>query len=114
MDFTCFHPFIGSGKRIGERTGTWSLEKREGLKNRQYTVGQAGRRQVPNGQLVPLVANSYGSIGGVGRGFLTMLDQKAFWLGRECAHERLQPFVESLVVFLTAQNVIAAYGRVVV
>ena len=43
-----------------------------------------------------------------------MLDQKAFWLGRECAHERLQPFVESLVVFLTAQNVIAAYGRVVV
>ena len=43
-----------------------------------------------------------------------MLDQKAVLLGRECAHERLQPFVELLVVFLTAQNVIAAYGRAVV
>ena len=43
-----------------------------------------------------------------------MLDRKALESGRECANERLQPFVESLVVFLTAQNVIAAYGRVVV
>jgi hypothetical protein len=45
---------------------------------------------------------------------LRMLDQKALLLGRECAHEWLQPFVESLVVFLTAQNVIAAYGRAAV
>ena len=114
VDFTCFHPFIGSGPRIGGRTNHWSLESREGLKHKQYTVRQGGRRQVPNGQLVPLVANSYGSIGGVGRGFLNMLDQKALMLGRDCAHERLQPFVQSLVVYLTAQNVIAAYGRVVV
>jgi hypothetical protein len=83
VDFTCFHPFIGSGKRIGERTGTWSLEKREGLKNRQYTVGQAGRRQVPNGQLVPLVANSYGSIGGGGWGGVSLpcLIRKRFGWG---------------------------------
>jgi hypothetical protein len=114
VDFTCFHPFIGTGARVGERTGKWSLESREGLKHKQYRVHQGGRRQVPNGQLVPIVANSYGSLGGVGRGFLSMLDQKALMLGRECAYERLQPFVESLVVFLTAQNVIAAYGRVVV
>ena len=114
VDFTCFHPFIGSGARIGDRTNKWSLESREGLKHKQYSVCQGGRRQVPNGQLVPLVANSYGSIGGVGRVFLLMLDQKALFLGRECAHERLQPFVESLVVFLTAHNVIAAYGRAVV
>ena len=114
VDFTCFHPFIGSGPRIGARTGKWSLESREGLKQRKYAVRKGGRREVPNGQLVPIVANSYGSIGGVGRGFLSMLDQNALMLGRDCARERMQPFVESLVVYLTAQNVIAAYGRVVV
>jgi hypothetical protein len=114
VDFTCFHPFIGTGPRIGERTGQWSLEKREGLKHKQYPMRKGGRREVPNGQLVPIVANSYGSIGGVGRGFLTMLDHNALKLGRDCARVRIQPFVESLVVYLTAQNVIAAYGRVVV
>ena len=114
VDFSCFHPLIGSGPRIGARTGKWSLASREGLKHKKYAVRKGGRREVPNGQLVPIVANSYGAIGGVGRGFLSMLQHKAILLGRDCARERLQPFVESLVVYLTAQNVIAAYGRVVV
>ena len=70
-----------------------------------------GRREVANGILVPIVANSYGAIGGEGRGFLRMLDQKAGELGRECAREQLGPLVESMVMYLTVQNVLAAYGR---
>jgi hypothetical protein len=111
VDFSCFHPFIGSGQRIGQRASKWSLEKREGLKHQKYKVRRDGRRVVANGQLVPVIANSYGALGDEGRGFLRMLDQRAFQLGRECARERLEPLVQSLVVYLTAQNVMAAYGR---
>jgi hypothetical protein len=114
VDFSCFHPFIGTGRRTGARTGIWSLESREGLKHRKYKVRSGGRREVPNGQLVPVVANSYGALGTEGRAFLRMLDQRALVLGRECARERLEPLVEALVVFLTAQNVLAAYGREIV
>jgi hypothetical protein len=114
VDFTCFHPLIGSGKRLGERTGKWSLESREGLKHRKYSARRDGRREAPNGQLVPLVANSYGAVGAEGRAFLRMLDRKADELQRECASERLGPMVESLVMFFTAQNVLAAYGREIV
>ena len=111
VDFSCFHPFVGSGPRIGERTGKWSLESREGLKHKKYSVRQGGRQAVANGQLVPVVANSYGAIGEDGRAFLRMLDRKAMELGRECARERLCSIVESQVMFFTALNVLAAYGR---
>ncbi len=114
VDFTCFHPFVGSGPRLGERAKCWSLEAREGLKHKKYSVRQGGRRAVANGLLVPVVANSYGAIGGEGRAFLSMLDQRAAESGRECARERLCSTVESQVIFFTALNVLAAYGREVV
>ena len=114
VDFSCFHPLVGSGQRLGERTKKWSLESREGLKHQKYRARRDGRREVPNGQLVPLVANSYGAVGAEGRAFLRVLDRKAVELARECASERLGPLVESLVVFFTAQNVLAAYGREIV
>jgi hypothetical protein len=63
-------------------------------------VRQRGRREVPNGQFVPIVANSYGVIGREGGAFLRMLDREAVELGRECARESLGPLVESLVLFL--------------
>ena len=43
-----------------------------------------------------------------------MIERKARELGRESAGHRLAPFVESLVVFFTARNVLAAYGREIV
>ena len=61
--------------------------------------------------LVPVVANSYGALGEEGRAFLSMLDRKAAELGRDCARERLCSTVESQVIFFTALNVLAAYGR---
>ena len=96
---------------LGERSGKWSLESRERLKHKKYKVRREGRREVANGQVVPLVANSYGALGAEGRSFLSMLDLIAVSSGRECARERLAPLVQSLVVFLTAQNVLAAFGR---
>jgi hypothetical protein len=111
VDFTCFHPFIGSGRSLGKRTGKWSLESREGMKHRRYAVRQEGRREVSNGQLIPIVANSYGALGREGSSFLRLLDSKAMHLGRECSSERLGSLVESLVMFFTAQSVLAAYGR---
>ena len=77
----------------------------------QARVRQGGRRSVANGLLVPLLANSYGAIGDEGRAFLAMLDWKAVELGRDCARERLCSTVESQVIFFTASNVLAAFGR---
>ena len=114
VDFTCFHPFVGSGQRLGQRAKKWSLESREGLKHAHYSLKHGGRRVVANGQLVPVVANSYGAIGAEGRAFLSMLDRRAVVLGRDCARERLCSSVESQVIYFTASTALAAYGREVV
>ena len=102
------------GPRIARRAVKWSLQSREALKHARYEGRSKGRRTAPNGQLVPVVANSYGAIGREGQAFLRLVERKARVLGRESAGGRLAPLVESLVVFFTARNVLAAYGREIV
>ena len=65
---------------------------------------------VANGRLVPIVANSYGGIGKEAEAFFEKARLRARQLGRESASTRLEPFLQSLVVFFTASNVLAAYG----
>jgi hypothetical protein len=111
LDFTGFHPYIGSGPNRGQRqSGKWSLLSREKLKHRHYVTKRQGRRVVANGRLVPIVANSYGGIGKEAEAFFEKVRLRAKQLGRESASTRLEPFLQSLVVFFTASNVLAAYG----
>ena len=60
---------------------------------------------------MPIVANSYGALGKEGEAFLEKVRLRAKQLGRECAANRLEPSLQSLVVFFTASNVLAAYAR---
>ena len=110
LDFTGFHPYVGSGPRIGQRQGKWSLLSREKGKHRHYITKAQGRRVVANGRLVPIAANSYGGVGKEAEAFLEKVRVSAKKLGREST--RLEPFLQSLVVFFTASNVLAAYGFV--
>ena len=102
---------LGPGDHTGWRTGRWSLEKREGLKHKHYGGRKEGRRAAPNGQIVLVVANSFGAIGQEGQAFFRAIERTARRLGGECAGTRFGPLVESLAGFFTAQNVLAAYGR---
>ena len=60
--------------------------------------------------IVPLICNSYAAIGKEGVAFLGVL--------RMCAQRRfgspgrpIEPFLQSIVTYFTAQNAIAAYGK---
>ena len=63
---------------------------------------------VANGRLVPIAANSYGGVCKEAESFLEKVRVRAKKLGREST--RLEPFLQSLVVFFTASNVLAAFG----
>jgi len=114
LDFTCFHPFIG-GVRRGHRANDWSLESREKMKHGTYCLrSNSGTRQVANGRVVPVVANSYAAIGKEATSFFQHANSVARRLGRSCANDRLEPFVQSLVVYFVASGVLDAYsGRIV-
>ena len=110
LDFSGFHPFVGTGQRRGKRCSQWSLLSREKAKHKHYVSKRLGRRVVANGRLVPIVANSYGGIGKEAEAFFEKVRLRAKQLGRESASTSLEPFLQSLVVFFTASNVLAAFG----
>ena len=68
------------------------------------------RRVLANGTLVPLVANTYGALGEEAKAFLEVARSVAKKRGREVKPAGLGAFVQSLVVFYTSGNVLAAYG----
>ena len=52
VDFTCFHPFVGSGPRATSRKcGLWSCASRERGKHSRYVSRRGGRRVQANGIL---------------------------------------------------------------
>ena len=108
LDFTCFHPFQG-GQNRGARTKRWSLEQREHDKHATYKVKAGGTRGVANGRVVPIVANSYAALGQEALGFFRFANSVARRLERRSAEHRLEPFVQSLVVFFVASGVLDAY-----
>ena len=108
LDFTCFHPFSGAGSP-GTRQSAWSLQHRERDKHATYRVRVGGRRIVANGQVVPIAANSYAALGKEATGFFSMVSSVARRLGRDSAAIRLEPIVQSLVVFFVASGVVQAY-----
>jgi len=111
LDFTCFHPFQG-GQHRGARTTHWSLTDREGLKHGTYNLrSQTGTRNVANGRVVPIVANSYAAIGPEAVLFFRLANMVARRNGRTCADERLEPVVQQLVVFSVASGVLDAYTQ---
>lgn len=108
LDFTCFHPFQG-GQNRGARTNHWSLEQRERDKHATYKVKAGGKRGVANGRVVPIVANSYAALGKEALGFFRLANSVARRLERRSAEDRLEPMVQSLVVFFVASGVLDAY-----
>jgi len=112
VDFTCFHPYVGSGPRaVGwTRKGDWSCAARERQKHKKYPTRVEGRRSIGNGVVVPLAANTLGAIGAEGQAFLEVVRGVARKKGREHAAVGLEGFVQSLVVYHTAVSLLAAYG----
>ncbi len=109
LDFTSFHPREG-GAKAGKRRGDWSLEAQEKKKHRTYRVrSESGGRGVPNGRVVPVVCNSYGAVGREARSFFSLVQSVARRLGRDSAGTRLEPVVQSLVIFFVASGVMDAY-----
>jgi len=110
LDFTCFHPFDGGAKR-GQRRSKWRLVDQEGVKHATYRVRtEDGRRGVANGRVVPIVCNSYGALGPEARSFFRLVASVARRLGRDSADSRLEPVVQSLVIFFVASGVLDAYS----
>ena len=111
LDFSCFHPFQGGkGAPAFARAKKWTLQQREGVKHATYRVrGGNGTRKTNNGQVVPIIANSYGACGSEALSFFKKANSVARRLGRSCANERLEPVVQSLVVFFVASGVLEAY-----
>ena len=111
LDFTCFHPFQG-GQHAGSRTGHWSLESRELEKHQTYNLrSQGGSRNVANGRVVPVVANSFAAIGKEAVNFFHHANMVARRYGRSCADVRLEPIVQYLVIFFVASGVLDAYAE---
>jgi len=117
VDFTAFHPFRGTKStrprdkwEVGDRVPYWSVRDREKGKHEAYPTRQDGRRTVADGQLVPLAVNSYGAIGPEGQAWLGAISRVAARKGRDSARDSLPAFVQSLVVFFTAGNVLVAHG----
>ena len=112
VDFTCFHPYVGSGPRaVGwTRTAYWSCAHRERKKHEKYPTRVEGRRSVGNGVVVPLAANTLGAIGAEWLAFLEVVREVARKKGRRHAVSGLEGFVQSLVVYHTAVSLLAAYG----
>jgi hypothetical protein len=114
VDFSCFHPFAGPQTKAANRrcfvrkTGDgWSLEQRARIKHSTYRTTVEGRRMV-EGRVVPLIANSFSAVGKEGLTFFEVLYGVAKKRGREVPR-KLDSFVQSLVAFFTAQNLLAAY-----
>ena len=59
--------------------------------------------------VVPLIVNSYGAVGREGLSFFRLMSEVARRLGRDSAGTRLEPLVQSLVVFFVASGVLDAY-----
>jgi len=113
VDFSCFHPFKGDRQNAhrGVRTGHWSLQQREGAKHATYRIrDKGGARKVANGRVVPLIANSYGAVGREALAFFSIANSVARRSGRSSALDRLEPFVQSLVIFYVAAGVLEAYS----
>ena len=110
VDFSCFHPYQGTGARRGTRRGKWAVASIEAQKHATYKVRSAGGgRAVANGRVVPLVVNTYGAVGREGLSFFRLVSAVARRLGRDSAGSRLEPLVQSLVVFFVASGVLDAY-----
>ena len=111
VDFTCFHPFVGTGPRATQRKyGQWSCASRERGKHSRYVSRRNGRRVQANGTLVPIAANTYAAIGEEGRAFFDVMRTIAKRKKRTCSGSTLETFVQSLVVFFSSSNIIASYG----
>ena len=107
-----FHLFspISRGEHRGVRTGHWSLQHREKDKHETYNLRtQTGTRNVANGRVVPVVANSYAAIGSEAAHFFQHANLVARRCGRSCADERLAPIVQYLVMYFVASGVLDAY-----
>ena len=60
VDFSCFHPYQGSGVKRGARRGKWAVASNEAQKHATYKVrSTGGGRAVANGRVVPIIVNSY-------------------------------------------------------
>jgi len=111
LDFTCFHPFQG-GQHRGARTNHWSLVDREKDKHKTYNLrSKTGTREIANGRVVPIVANTYAALGPEAVVFFRHATMVARRYGRSCADERLEPLVQQLVVFFVAAGVLDAFSQ---
>ena len=102
-------PSVSWGQNRGARTQKWSLADREKDKHATYKVTAGGTREVANGRVVPIVANSYAALGVEALGFFRLANSVARRLERSSASQRLEPLVQSLVVFFVASGVLDAY-----
>ena len=59
---------------------------------------------------VSIVANSYAAIGNEAIGFFQIANSVARRLDRSCSEQRLEPFVQSLVMFFVASGVVDAFS----
>ena len=92
------------------RTQKWSLHEREGVKHSNYRVRTGdGTRRTTNGRVVPILANSYGACGREALQFFQLANSVARRLGRSCASDRLEPIVQSMVIYFVASGVLEAY-----
>ena len=103
-----FSSFSG-GQNRGARTPNWSLAGREKHKHATHRVTTGGIREVANGRVVPIVANSYAALGLEALGFLRLANSVARRLERSSASQRLEPLVQSLVIYFVASGVLDAY-----
>ena len=112
LDFSCFHPLQGGRTHRGARTHLWSLKQREKEKHETYNLrSETGTRNVANGRVVPVIANSYAAIGPEAVLFFQHANLVARRCGRSCADERLEPFVQHLAVFFVASGVLDAFTQ---
>jgi hypothetical protein len=113
VDVSAYHPFVGSGRGVGQLRNDWLPAHQEREKYRTYPTRRGGRRVLPDGAVVPVVCSSLGKLGDVGEDFLAAC-QAAKRRHRACDPQELPDLagtVESLVVYATACNVLRAFGH---
>ena len=86
------------------------MVSREKGKHVTYKVRSGGVRKVANGRVVPIVANSYAALGQEALSFFRLANSVARRQERSSAAKRLEPLVQSLVVYFVASGVIDAHS----
>ena len=109
-----FSPFSGGSHTHaqGESHAPLVFTTEGERKHETYNLrSETGTRNVANGRVVPVVANSYAAIGPEAVLFFQHANLVARRCGRSCADERLEPFVQHLAVFFVASGVLDAFTQ---